>query len=60
MAGQGDQHRVLDVVIERIAVADAFERQPGGKRDQLGQARMRGPEPILHIGGEKRAQGVCR
>jgi hypothetical protein len=55
-----DEHCMFDVVVEGIAVPDAFKRQPSGKRDELGQARMRRAKPILHIGGEERAEGVCR
>jgi hypothetical protein len=51
---------MLDVVVEGITIPDAFKRQPGGERDELRQARMRRPEPILHIGGEEGAQGSCR
>ena len=60
VAGQSDEHSVLDVVVEGIAIADAIKRQSGGKGDDFGQARMRRPEPILHIGGEKRAESFCR
>jgi hypothetical protein len=57
---QSDEHRMLNVVVEGIAVADAFEGQLGGKRDDFGQPRMGGPEPILHIGGQERTQRFCR
>jgi hypothetical protein len=60
VASQSDEHRVLDVVVEGIAIPDAFKRQPGGKWNEFRQARMRGSEPILHIGGEERAQSFCR
>jgi hypothetical protein len=60
MAYQSDEHRMLDVVVEGIAIPDAFKRQPGSKRNEFRQARMRGAEPILHIGGEERAQSFCR
>jgi len=55
MAGQRDEHRMLDVVVEGIAIPDAFKRQPGGKWNEFRQARMRSPESVLHIGGEERA-----
>jgi hypothetical protein len=51
---------MLDVVVEGIAVADAFKGQLGGKGDDFGQPRMRRPEPILHIGGQERTQRFCR
>jgi hypothetical protein len=50
---------MLDIVVEGIAIPDAFKRQPSGKWDKFGQARMRRPKSILHIGGEKRAEGFC-
>jgi hypothetical protein len=56
---QSDEHRMLDIVVEGIAVADAFEGQLGGKRDDFGQPRMRRPKPILHIGGQERSQRFC-
>ena len=46
--------------VEGIAIPDAFKREPGGKRNEFRQARMRSPEPVLHIGGEERAQGFRR
>ena len=55
VAGQRDEHRMLDVVVEGIAISDAFERQPSGKRNEFRQTRMRSSEPVLHIGGEERA-----
>jgi hypothetical protein len=51
---------MLDVVVKGIAIPDAFKRQPGGKWDEFGEARMRSPKPILHIGSEERAQGFRR
>ena len=50
VAGQGDEHRMLDIVVKGIAVSDTFKRQPRGKRNELRQARMRRPEPILRVG----------
>ena len=38
VADERHQHGVLDSVIERVAVADTFEREPGNPRDKLGQA----------------------
>ena len=55
VAGQGDEHRMLDIVEERVAVADAFQRELRRERNDLRQARMRAPEPILHVGGKERA-----
>src|SRR6266478_6698748 len=60
MACEGDQHRVLDIVVECIAVADAFQRDAGDRRDQLDQAGFRGAVPPLHVAREKSAEGVGR
>ena len=60
VAGQGDEHCVLDVVVKGVAVADAFEREPRGERDDLGQARVRDPEPVSHVVGQKRAKSIRR
>jgi hypothetical protein len=38
--GKGNQHRMLDVVIQCVAVADAIKRQPGGEGDNFSQAGM--------------------
>src|SRR2546421_10120218 len=35
------QHGVLDIVIERVAVADAFQRQPRHGRNELGEPGVR-------------------
>ena len=40
MAGEGDQHGVLDVVIQRVAVADAIQCQSGRERKNFGEAGM--------------------
>ena len=48
---------MLDVVVESVAVADALERKPRHERNDLGEARMRRPEPIPHVDGQERAEG---
>jgi len=45
---------MLNVVVEGVAVADAFQREPRRERDDFGQERVRAPEPILHVGGKER------
>lgn len=60
MAREGDQHRVLDIVVQCIAVADAFQRDAGDRRDQLDQPGFRGAIPPLHVAREKSAEGVGR
>ena len=54
---QRDQHRMLDIVVKRIAVADAFERDAGRRRHDLHQG-LRGSEPATHKGPEKFFQRV--
>ena len=46
---------MLNIVEEGVAIADAFQREPRRKRNDFRQARMRAPEPILHVGGKERA-----
>jgi hypothetical protein len=57
MAGERHQHGVLDIVVERIAVADAFQRDAGDRRNELDQ-RFGGAKPPLHILSEEAAEGV--
>ena len=38
VAGERDQHRVLDIVVEGVAVADAFHGDAGNRGNQLDQA----------------------
>ena len=60
VAGQRHQHGVLDVVVERVAVADAFERDARDRGHHLDQPRLRRAEPALHIGGEELAECIGR
>jgi hypothetical protein len=46
---------MLNVVEERVAVADAFQRELRRERNDFRRARMRAPEPILHVGSKERA-----
>ena len=57
---EGDEQRVFDIVVERVAVSDAFERDASGRRHHVHEVRLRRPEPLAHIGAEKLFQGVCR
>ena len=41
VTGQGHQHGVLDIVIERVAIADAFERDAGDRWHRLDQIGLR-------------------
>ena len=56
MPRKGNQHRVLDVVVQRVTVGDALESKLGGERDQFGQARVRRPTPPVHLFGEEVSQ----
>src|ERR1700704_680495 len=38
--GKGHEHRVLDIVVQRVAVADAIERKPGGVGQEVAQIRV--------------------
>ncbi len=49
---------MLDVVVQGVAVADALQREPRRERDDLGKARVRNPEPIFDVVGQKRSQGL--
>ena len=51
---------MLDVVIQGVAVADALQREPRGERDDLGKARVREPESISDVVGQKRSEGFRR
>lgn len=60
VAGERHQHGVLHVVIKRIAVPDAFERDARDRRDKLDKAGLRRAVAALHVFGEKVAERVCR
>ena len=51
---------MLDVVVEGIAIPDAFKRQPGSKRNEFRQTRMREPNRsfILEARKEPRASAA--
>jgi hypothetical protein len=56
--GQCHEHSVLDIVIECIAVADAFEGNPGDRRHHLDEMRLRGAKAAAHVVCEEFAQCV--
>ena len=56
VADQRHQHGVLDIVIERVAVADALQCQPCGEWKQFGQTRRRSAEQVLGLLRQKRTQ----
>src|SRR3977135_2615568 len=60
MPCEGEQHRMLDVVIERVAVANAFKRNASDGRHHLDQTRLRRAKTALHMGSEKRTKGIRR
>ena len=57
---QRDQQRMLDIVVERVAVADAFERDAGGRGHHLRKLGLRRSEPAAHIGAEEFFQRIRR
>jgi hypothetical protein len=57
---KGDQHGVLDIVVQRIAVADAFQSDAGDRRHQLNEAAFRGAVSPLHVLCEKTPECICR
>ena len=60
VASERHQHGVLDVVVERVAVADALQRDARDRGHDFDQARLRGAEAPFHIGGEERTKRVRR
>src|SRR6516165_4658723 len=50
-----DQHRVLDVMIKRIAIADALKSDSGNRRDQFGQMSMGRTKISVQMLGKERA-----
>jgi hypothetical protein len=46
---QGDEEGMLDVVVEGIALAEAFQRHPGGGVEALGLVLMGGPEQAAEV-----------
>ena len=60
VACKGDQHGVLDIVVQRIAVADAFQRDAGDRRHQINEAAFRGAVSPLHVLCKKTPECICR
>ena len=58
VAGERDQHGVLDIVVERVAVADAFERDPRDRRHQLDEAAVGELEAPRHVVAEEVAERI--
>ena len=59
MTSEGDQHRVLDIMVEGIALSNASECKASDGGDDLGQARTGGPIPALHMRGEESAKSIA-
>ena len=57
---QRHQHGVFDIVIECIAVPDALQCQPGGKRQQFRQIGMRGAESAFGFPRQETSQGLAQ
>ena len=47
VASQGNEHRVLDVVVEGVAIANAFEREPRRKRESSARRACETPNRSL-------------
>ena len=47
--GKGHEHGVFDVVIQRVAVADAFQCEPGCIGEKFSQPGMGGAKPAPGI-----------
>ena len=60
VADQRHEHRVLGIVIERVAVADAFEREPRHRGHVLREASMRRSKPAVEVRGQERTQRLGR
>src|ERR1700733_1713581 len=60
MPRQSYEHRMFDIVIKSVAIADALQGKLCGKRYDLGQSSVRGTETISNIPCEERAQRVSR
>ena len=60
MSGKRYEQRVLDVVVESVAISNALKGYASGRWHYLHQVRMLRPEPAAHIRAEKFFQGICR
>ena len=60
VAGERHQHGVLDIVIERVAVADAFDGDPRDRGHHLHELGLRRAEAALHVFAEEFAECVGR
>src|SRR5689334_8660706 len=54
------EHRMLDIMIECIASADAVESKPGSCRNEFRQAHFGRSEPALQVLSEVGPQGLRR
>ena len=53
VAGKRHQHGMFDIIVKRVAIADALERKPRHRGDKLGQPRLGRAETAVHMFGEK-------
>jgi len=53
------KQRMLDVVVESVAISNAFERDTSRRRHDLNERRLRRSEPTTHIGTDKLFQDIC-
>src|SRR6516164_10183700 len=60
VADERHQHRMFDVVVERVAVADTVKCKPGKSRNEFCQSDIRRSKPAVQLLGEVGAQSVRR
>ena len=60
VAHKRHQHRMLDIMIESVAIADAVKRKPGRGRNEFGQTRLRRTKSTVHMIGEVGPQRLSR
>ena len=53
VSGEGHEHRMFDVMVERVAVAYALKGKSSGRWNELGQVCVRRTKPIAHLLGKK-------
>src|SRR5262245_46624472 len=53
VSDERDQHRMFDVVVERVAVSDALKRQASDRWNDLGQLRLSRVKPAAQLGEQE-------
>jgi hypothetical protein len=60
VASKRHEERVLEIVVECVAISNALQSGAGGRRHYLCKMRLRGAKSVTHIGTEKILQGARR